>query len=68
MPRFQVGEVVQLKSGGPEMTVKMVEQRTGRLICDWWDESLSKFKTKDFEPAQLKHVDEDEGGSLEPSL
>lgn len=34
---FNVGEIVQLKSGGPEMTVQLVpEKPTGHYKCQWF--------------------------------
>jgi uncharacterized protein YodC (DUF2158 family) len=36
---FRSGDVVQLKSGGPKMTVTTVTKRGGRelVICSWFD-------------------------------
>ncbi len=36
MPKFQKGDVVQLKSGGPEMTVVEVDEK-GRVTCTWFE-------------------------------
>jgi uncharacterized protein YodC (DUF2158 family) len=33
---FQVGDVVSLKSGGPEMTVESIES-DGNVLCTWFD-------------------------------
>lgn len=33
--KFEVGDVVQLKSGGPRMTISMVEKTT--VIVIWFD-------------------------------
>lgn len=34
---FNIGEIVQLKSGGPEMTVQVVpEKPTGLYRCQWF--------------------------------
>jgi uncharacterized protein YodC (DUF2158 family) len=37
MAQFKVGDVVRLKSGGPQMTVKEV-RRDGKLACIWFDD------------------------------
>ncbi|WP_366918747.1 YodC family protein [Burkholderia vietnamiensis] len=35
--KFKVGDIVQLKSGGPEMTVKtMPTQTNSRYWCQWF--------------------------------
>lgn len=47
---FQVGEVVKLKSGGPEMTVKTIG-REGEIFCMWFTLDYSVPKVFGF-PAQ----------------
>ena len=40
--RFEVGDIVRLKSGGPEMTVGQVDQFAGTELaveCEWLDSS-----------------------------
>ncbi|MEB8537023.1 YodC family protein [Acidithiobacillus ferriphilus] len=35
--RFAVGDVVKLKSGGPDMTVKSIPERPyGNYYCQWF--------------------------------
>ena len=34
--QFKVGDVVQLKSGGPKMTVTYVNPSEGKVFCDWF--------------------------------
>ena len=34
---FKPGDCVQLKSGGPKMTVSRVTESTGRVNCEWFD-------------------------------
>ncbi len=41
MATFKVGDVVQLKSGGPKMTVT-AEQAGGKLWCIWFAGDLAK--------------------------
>lgn len=42
MKTFEVGDVVQLKSGGPQMTVTLAENQTiqldgvEKIACDWF--------------------------------
>jgi uncharacterized protein YodC (DUF2158 family) len=36
MPSFKPGDVVQLKSGGPEMTVKEVSGEPEHVWCVWF--------------------------------
>jgi uncharacterized protein YodC (DUF2158 family) len=53
-PNFQVGDVVQLKSGGPLMTV---DGRDGTLVhCSWQDKTGKR--TDVFEAPTLKLVGE----------
>lgn len=35
--KFQVGDVVQLKSGGPNMTFERFDKHTGSVFCKWFD-------------------------------
>ena len=59
MPKFKTGDVVRLKSGGPEMTVQNYVPGKTRVICTWFDD---KGKHSDgFEEDQLER-EEDEGG------
>lgn len=49
---FNIGDVVQLKSGGPEMTVNSVFG--GQVFCKWF--VGNDLKTEDFSPGALKLV------------
>ncbi|MEQ1955199.1 YodC family protein [Mesorhizobium yinganensis] len=53
---FAAGQVVQLKSGGPLMTVEMVGERYGdpHVWCVWFDK-MKKFNDT-FRPEALKLV------------
>lgn len=46
------GDVVQLKSGGPKMTVKWVQE--GEAYCEWFDNKETKGHA--FDPRQLEKV------------
>lgn len=54
-----VGSVVQLKSGGPAMTVKEVSSWNGKMtaFCDWFEGSASK--SDHFPVTSLKVADQD---------
>lgn len=47
----KVGQVVKLKSGGPLMTVYMVNDRK-EVVCHWF-QADEKFQVGRFEPAML---------------
>jgi uncharacterized protein YodC (DUF2158 family) len=55
------GNVVQLKGGGPLMTVRWVEEELGELAvcCDWFiqDKAPWKKETATFPPTSLKIVE-----------
>ena len=59
---MKTGSVVQLKSGGPKMTVKQIgvfTKRPGResAYCSWFDEK-GQLSQDLFDPAQLKVLEE----------
>ena len=35
MPEFKEGDVVQLKSGGPTMTIIALDNSSGEATCSW---------------------------------
>ena len=37
MPGLKVGDVVQLKSGGPKMTVASTKSNAAGILCTWFD-------------------------------
>jgi uncharacterized protein YodC (DUF2158 family) len=45
---FEAGDVVQLKSGGPKMTVELLTNEDGNVIvhCSWFEKST--LHQKDF--------------------
>jgi uncharacterized protein YodC (DUF2158 family) len=54
------GDIVQLKSGGPKMTVRKVEVWNGVLeaVCDWFDEGKGQSQRTGFPVSSLKLVEE----------
>jgi len=65
--QFKAGDVVQLKSGGPKMTIREIEEWDGgpRAWCKWFQGSDSKEDV--FPLPTLKFPDEPRGqGSLPP--
>ena len=53
---FQPGEIVQLKSGGPLMTIIKVEDGK-RITCMWYAQEQGEFRTHVFEQAWLDQID-----------
>jgi len=53
---FKSGEVVQLKSGGPDMTVDFVNDILQTVTCSWFVNK--KRQTDSFPPTSLKPVSE----------
>lgn len=52
---FVVGDIVQLKSGGPDMTVKAIpRQHASYYVCQWF--AGKKLESGDFQPDSLKVV------------
>ncbi len=58
MPEFEVGDVVQLKSGGPNVTVRSRNEIDGDYHCQWF--AGSKLSSGWFVPEALVKVEEDE--------
>ena len=58
MSEIKEGSVVQLKSGGPQMTVRWVEDEYGTMMvnCDWFiqDKAPWKHENKTFALTSLK--------------
>ena len=63
---FKIGDVVQLKSGGPYMTVVSLNENsmthTGQIKCQWFEKN--RPETCSFPAAALEQVDEDAGFSI----
>lgn len=56
---MQVGDLVQLKSGGPIMTVAWSNAEYGDTKCQWFDER-NELKEAIFVSGQLKILDNEE--------
>jgi len=54
--QFQPGDVVQLKSGGPPMTVCSISKEDGQVWCNWFVQDDKK--QTHFHPEVLVKVDE----------
>ncbi|MCW0979181.1 DUF2158 domain-containing protein [Agrobacterium sp. BT-220-3] len=52
---FKPGDVVQLKSGGPLMTVAFINEE-GKVSCTWFNQDHASFEVKFaiFNPEMLK--------------
>lgn len=57
--RFNEGDMVRLKSGGPLMAVSCYTE-DGRVFCIWFDESKI-YNSKGFEEDTLELVGKDDG-------
>lgn len=60
MAKIEIGDTVQLKSGGPIMTVEAITDR-GYIRCQWFDGS--KIDNSLFKPESLKKIEEEEKGN-----
>jgi len=56
--RFEEGAIVELKSGGPKMTVQSFGDigAAGKYICQWF--AGKKLETGRFTPKQLKRSED----------
>lgn len=55
-PSFKVGDLVQLKSGGPKMTICGFEYAFQNPECQWFDDS-GHLQFSVFDPYMLKACD-----------
>jgi len=53
---FNPGDVVQLKSGGPSMTIVLQDKESGNVACVWhsFDEDV---KERNFQPEVLQRAE-----------
>ena len=56
MDNLQPGDLVQLKSGGPTMTVDYIDNDVSAAYCVWFDESQARQRAR-FNLATLKKVE-----------
>jgi len=54
---FKTGDLVELKSGGPVMTVNDISEKTGEVYCVWFAGEYNKVHSTYFLPDTLKLVD-----------
>lgn len=52
---FAPGDVVELKSGGPLLTV--VSASADKVSCIWFEETHGEFRTHDFAPVLLNKAE-----------
>ena len=52
---FKVGDIVRLKTGGPEMTVEAVDMKGPDVICTWVAETVRRHGR--FKVSLLQKVD-----------
>ena len=58
--QFTPGDVVQLKSGGPKMTVAAVETGSGgrtQYICEWFDKDFKRLSAIFTAPVLMRGAD-----------
>jgi uncharacterized protein YodC (DUF2158 family) len=56
---FKIGDVVQLKSGGPKMTVTWVTSATEKstlLACAWFDNTKTHLYRENLSPETLRKI------------
>lgn len=58
MAKFKEGEIVQLKSGGPKMTIKEVFGADDKYMCQWF--AGSKLNEGFFTQESLIKVEDDQ--------
>ena len=51
---FKTGDTVQLKLGGPVMTINSITEETGEIYCQWFEGN--EVKVDYFPPDSLKLV------------
>lgn len=54
--KFKAGDLVQLKSGGPTMTLRRFTSVRENWICDWFD-TKGEPQMKEFRGDQLKAIE-----------
>ena len=54
--KFKIGDTVELKSGGPTMTVDSITEETGEIYCKWFAGEYDKVYHDYFQPGALQLV------------
>lgn len=58
---FEIGDIVRLKTGGPDMVVEKYQQDQHQLQCSWYEEDekvLAVFSESSLEKAGHTHFSE----------
>lgn len=63
MPKFEKGDVVELKSGGPKMTIEGQGERPDQWHCCWFVDREVYYNT--FTGKTLQKVDGNDDGKSE---
>ena len=62
MDKFEVGDLVTAKVGGPTMMVSIIAPGQGAMVgtdfitCNWWDQNVQAFKQWNFYATALNPV------------
>jgi len=48
---FKIGDIVNLKSGGPDMTISGID--SGWIECTYWNKETKKFDSITLDPGTL---------------
>lgn len=56
--KFEKGNVVRHKAGGPTMVISSIEDN-GLCICSWHSRTNDEFKQKDFYPEELELIEKE---------
>jgi uncharacterized protein YodC (DUF2158 family) len=59
MSDFKVGDIVQLKTGGPAMTITYIDEDSGEVTCKWFIFASSSYGKENFYPGALKIAEPD---------
>ena len=60
MPKFEKGDVVQHKGGGPKLTVQDPKNYYERVSVRYWDAKKEAFVDEEFEEASLEPWEDDD--------